>query len=202
MSMSPNNPFDDSQRDQVWDPNAPPQTTKSKKGCLIGCGIAAILGLAICCGGPLLLVNVGVGTLAQELERQVAGDPAIVEHIGDIQSFEVSWSATIEEAQRAGEQDAGLIFEVEGSEGSGRLLIKGDQGGGGLESAILILPDDTRIPIELGPELRGETPDVEDLDMDFDDLVDTGDIDSAAVDPDKAETAEGDTPQEPAEPEN
>ena len=62
MSMSPNNPFEDPQNDQAnaWDPNAQPVKSKSGKGCLIGCGIAAVLGLALCCGGPILLVQFGI----------------------------------------------------------------------------------------------------------------------------------------------
>lgn len=202
MSMSPNNPFEDPQKDQgyAWDQNVPPKP-KRGKGCLIGCGIAAILGLVVCCGGPVLLVNTGVGALGEQLQRQVANNPAIVEHIGDIQSFEVSWSATIEEAQRTGEQDAGLVFEIKGSEGSGRLLIKGDQGGGGLDSATLILPDDTRIPIDVG-ELGGGGPEVQELEMDFEDFIDAGDIDTGTVDSGETETIEITIPAQPTETEN
>ena len=153
------------------------------------------MGLFVCCGGGVLLVQFGVGTLGDQLERQVASNPAIVEHIGDIESFEVNWSATIEEAQKTGEQDAGLIFEIKGSQGSGQLLVKQDKAGDGssIDSATLILPDGTRIPIDLA----SGAPEVEELEMDFDDLIDTGNIDTGDT-----RTNEFAVPEEPAETKN
>ncbi len=158
MSMSPNNPFEDPQNDQGYlQDQGSGQTpkTKSGKGCLIGCGIAGILGLLLCCGGGVFMVQFGVSALADQLERQIAGDPAIVEHIGDIESLEVNWSATIEEAQKTGDQDSGLIFEIKGSKGSGQFLVKQDKGGEGIDMATLILPDGTRIPVNLGSGAPG-----------------------------------------------
>jgi hypothetical protein len=172
MSMSPNNPFEDPQNDQGYAHDQTPKK-KSGKGCLIGCGIAGVLGLVLCCGGGAFFVQFVLGALGEELARQVGGNPAVVEHIGEIESMNVSLSATIEEAQKSGEQNAGLIYEIKGSKGSGKLLVK-DQGGEGLESVTLILSDGTRIPIELG----AGGPEIEEMDFELEDMIDTGDIDT------------------------
>lgn len=176
MSMSPNNPFEDPQNDQGYlqdQGNLPAK--KSGKGCLIGCGVVGLLGLVLCCGGGIFMVQFGVGALGDQLQTQIAGDPAIVEHIGGIESMEVSWGATIEEAQQGGEQDSGLVFEIKGDKGSGKLLIKEDKSGGSdVGMATLILPDGTRIPIGLDSDGGG----IEDLDADLEDMFDSGDIDS------------------------
>ena len=180
MSMSPNNPFEDPQNDQGYlqDQGTTP-TKKSGKGCLIGCGIAGILGLVLCCGGGVFLVQFGVGALGDQLQTQISGDPAIVEHIGSIESLEVDWGATIEEAQKSSDQESGLIFEIKGDKGSGQMLIKEDKGGdAGL--ATLIQADGTRIPIDL----EGGGSDIEDLESDLEDMFDSGDIDSGDGDVD------------------
>jgi hypothetical protein len=183
MSMSPNNPFEDPQNAQSFAQS--PARPKGGKGCLIGCSIAGVLGVMVCCGGGVMLIFVGVSFLADEYQRQLAGNPVIIEHIGDIESMEASWSATIEEAQKAGDQGTGapVAFEVEGSKGSGTLLVEQDQSGGGsmIKSATLILPDGTRIPIDVSV-----TPSaLEELD-DLGELVDPGEIET----PESTETLE------------
>lgn len=203
MSMSPNNPFEDPQNDQGYlQDQGSAQTPKSKnaKGCLIGCGIAGILGLVLCCGGGVFLAQFGVSALADQIEGQIASDPAIVEHIGDIESFEVNWSATIEEAQKTGDQDSGLIFEIKGSEGSGQFLVKQDKGGEGIDAATLILSDGTRIPINLGSGAR----ELEEMDIELNDFIDTGDVDSGETDAGDGdtETIEIAVPDVPAETKN
>jgi hypothetical protein len=128
------------------------------------------------------MVQFGVSMLASEYQRQLTGNPVIVEHIGEIESVEPSWSATFREAQNAGQQgqETSFAFEIKGSKGSGTLLAEQDNRGGGtgLSTAILVMPDGTRHPINMadGPSA------VEDLDVDFNDLIDTGDIDTGDID--------------------
>lgn len=177
MSMSPNNPFDNPQNDPGfgYDQVGTPTQSKSGKGCLIGCGVVGLLGLVLCCGGGVFLVNFGVGQLGKQLTIQIKNNPAVVENVGEIESLEVNWGGTVEEAQQSGESDSGLIFDIKGSKGSAKLMIKDDGGGAG--NATLILQDGTRIPIDFeGPSAN---PDAMDLDLDD---IDTGDIDTGDID--------------------
>jgi hypothetical protein len=189
MSMSPNDPFEDQQNDPAFGQVPPPK--KGGKGCLIGCVVAFVLGLMVCCGGGGVMIYVGLSILSDEYSRQLAGNPVIVEHIGEIESIEASWSATIEEAQKAGDQGTGapVAFEVEGSKGSGTLLVEQDQSGGGsmIKSATLILPDGTRIPIDVSV-----TPSALEELEDLGELVDPGEIET----PESTETLEStETPE-------
>jgi hypothetical protein len=176
MSMSPNNPFED-RRDDQGDVQGPPRRKSGGKGCLIGCSIAGVLGLLVCCGGGAMMIPFGISILTSDYQQQLAGNPVIVEHIGEIESLEMSWSATFEEAQKSDGQGsaAPIAFEVKGSKGSGTLLIQQDQsgGGGGIKSATLVLPDGTRHPIDVSQSPSA----VDDLDFDeLSDLIDSGDL--------------------------
>jgi hypothetical protein len=183
MSMTPNNPFDDQQGDQDFGQS--PSSRKGGKGCLIGCAVGGFLAVFGCCGGTVATMYFTLSVLSEEYQRQLAGNPVIEEHIGDIESMEFSWTGTVEEAQNSGNQGAGaqIGFEIKGSKGSGRVLIEQGQGGGGnmIKSGTLILPDGTRIPIDVSAA-PGETV----LPDNFDPLIATGEVDSgddAAVEP-------------------
>lgn len=148
MSMNPNNPFDRQQGDPDFGHSPPP--SKSGKGCLIGCLGVGFLAVFVCCGGTVAVMYFALSVLSDEYKRQLTGNPVIEEHIGNIESMEFSWSATVEE--NSGNQGGGaqIGFEIQGSKGSGRVLIEQDQGAGNMiKSAILVLPDGTRIPIDL-----------------------------------------------------
>ena len=180
MSMAPNNPFQDPQDEQGGAQSAPPK--KSYKGCLIGCGIAGVICVMVCCGGGVALVQIGTSAMAGELQRQLAGDPVIVEHIGEIESFQFSWGGTIEESQKAAEQGGGeskVVFEIEGSKGSGRFIIESNSGGGPGE-AILQMPDGTRHEIDLGSGTEMGADEMEDLEMELNELIDSGDLEVPA----------------------
>jgi hypothetical protein len=174
MSMTPNNPFDDPQRNQMAAQGPP--AAKSRKGCLLGCGIAAALSLLLCCGGGLVLTQFTFSMIASEYQRELAGNPVIVEHIGEIQSLDVSWGGIFEEAQKAGEQggQGSLVFDVEGSKGSGRIVVEPDQGqaggGGDLGAGTLIMPDGNRYPLDPSAGPAG----IEELELQMNDLFDPG----------------------------
>lgn len=205
MSMSPNNPFEDDQNDQGDAQSSAP--AKSRKGCLIGCSIAGILALLVCCGGVVLLMRGGGQMLADfmntalssEYQRQLAGNPVIVEHIGEIVSLDFDLSTTFEEAQKSAErgEETHWVFKIEGSKGSGTLIVQQDTSGGGtdIKSATLVMPDGTRHSIDVSA-----TPAVEELEFDLSDMIDAGEIDTATGDTDAGDTDAGDIPATPSSP--
>ena len=188
MSMNPNDPFQQDPNQvqmqgqmQGQVPGRPP--TRSGRGCLLGCGAAAILMVFVCCGGSVLLTRFGVGVIGAEFERQLAGDPVIEEQIGEIESMDWSFSGTIQEAQNAERQggQTPLVFDVEGSKGDGQIVVVQDRGSGdgiGMESATLITSDGTRIPLNVGFDDEAEF----ELEMDLEGLIDEGDVDATDTD--------------------
>lgn len=99
------------------------------------------------------MVYFGFSLLSDEYQRQLAGNPTIEKHIGEIESLDFSWAATIDEAQQQGDQQERprLGFAIEGTKGSGRMIVEQGQSGGGnmIRSAILVLSDGSRVPIDL-----------------------------------------------------
>ncbi|KAA1261724.1 hypothetical protein LF1_42790 [Rubripirellula obstinata] len=159
MSNNPNDPFDgnpNSPNQMGSGPMAggpPPKKSKSKMFWLLGClGGMGVLGL-ICCGGTYATMQFGMGMLATQVQTQIENNPVIVEEIGDIESFSMSFSAALENAQT---QDPGgapeLPFEIVGSKGSGTVFIEQGAGGGEnvvIRSARLVTSDGKSIPLEV-----------------------------------------------------
>ena len=80
-------------------------------GILIGGGLAAL----ICCGvGAFFLF--GLDEFARQVQVEIEDNPVIVEHIGEISSFEHDLSMSIDEP---GEDT--FVFHVTGTKGSGTL---------------------------------------------------------------------------------
>lgn len=174
MSMSPNNPFENPQNDPAGGQGVAP-AKKSKKGCLIAFLVTGVLGVVVCCGGVVMLMNLGLGVLASEYERQLAGNPVMEEQIGEIESFEHSMSGTFtaaQQAEEAGDQTP-LAFEVKGSKGEGQVLILQDQSGDGtgIASATLVMPDGSRFPLDVDDDGGDDL----EFDLEMGDLIDTGD---------------------------
>ena len=200
MSMSPNNPFENPQNDPIGGQNPAP-AKKSRKGCLIAFLIAGVLGVLVCCGGGVMMMNFGLGVLAGEYERQLTDNPVIEEHIGEIESFDHSLSGTFtaaQQAEEAGDQTP-LAFEVKGSKGEGTVLVLQDQSGDGtgIASATLVMPDGSRFPIEVE---SSDSPEIDELDLEMGDLIDAGEPDTGDGDSpaDTTSDAEDDS-AEPAE---
>lgn len=178
MSNNPNDPFDgnpNSPNQMGGGPmmgGPPPKKSKGKMFWLLGClGGMGVLGL-ICCGGMFATMQFGMGMLATQFQTQIENDPVIVEQIGDIESFSMSFSALMENAQN---QDPGgtpeLPFEIVGSKGSGTVFIEQGAGGGDtavIRSARLVTADGKTIPLEI------EAPDEPSLEFDPD-MFDAGD---------------------------
>lgn len=146
MSMNPNNPFD-SKSDQD-----PPRKQGSKTWIwILGIlGLLGVVGALVCCGGGYALFNVGTGMLAEAYKTQLAGNPVIEEHIGQIESMDMNLTKTAQEGQNSKQEM--LAFDITGTKGSGTIMIKQDKSGGdgtGIESAELILSDGSRHPVPL-----------------------------------------------------
>lgn len=178
--MNPNNPFESN-------PNAPgnagavygdpPPKKSSAKFWLLGCGITGALGLLICCGGGTMMTKFGLTVLAGEFQKQLEGNPVIVEHIGDIESMDMSWSDTIAGAQNADGGAEELAFKIQGTKGSGVVMVQQDKAGDGtgMQSATLVMDDGSRFPIELG-QGDGDS-------FDMDEIFDEGEIPMEVAEP-------------------
>lgn len=177
MSISPNDSFDNdfSGGASGQAAQAPPQ--KSKKGCLIAVVVVFLLMFLVCCGGGVAMFYYGTNALGEVVVSQVENDPAIVEHIGEVESCSLDFGATAkaaESAEQAGDQTP-IAFEIKGSKGEGTLLLMQEPGNQeAFSSGTLILPNDERIPLKaLGkPDDSVEL----DLDMDIGDFINEGDL--------------------------
>jgi hypothetical protein len=76
-----------------------------------------------CCGGCGLLAYIGMNQEEGQIKAQIAGQPAIVEHIGEIVTLERDWSKSIDE-----EDPNTWYFRVVGTVGEGDLIVKEVEG--------------------------------------------------------------------------
>ncbi len=193
MSISPNDSFGNDFSGGVGGQatQAPPQ--KSNKGCLIAVVVAFLLMFLVCCGGGVAMFYFGTSALGEAVISQVENDPAIVEHIGDVESCSIDFGATAEaaeSAEQAGDQTP-IAFEIKGSKGEGTLLLMQEAGNQeAFSSGTLILPNEERIPLKA----LGKPDDSVglDLDIDIDNFIDEGDLSAR----DAAEPAAGDSAAE------
>ena len=75
--------------------------------------------LMVCGGGCAAIVIFGMNVLTKEIELELRDNPALVEHVGEVESFELDWMASI------GHPDDDVwIFQVQGTKGSGEITAK------------------------------------------------------------------------------
>ena len=202
MSISPNDSFDNDFAGGASGQaaQAPPQ--KSKKGCLIAVVVVFLLMFLVCCGGGVAMFYYGTNAFGEVVISQVKNDPAIVEHIGEVESCSLDFGATAkaaESAEQAGDTTP-IAFEIKGSKGEGTLLLMQEPGNQeAFSSGTLILPNDERIPLKA----LGKPDDSVELDLDLDigDFIDEGDLSTGGADadakPDAADAnSEGSAPDE------
>ena len=168
-TMNPNDPFAETASDQPS--GAAPAAKKTSS-------------LVVCCGGIYFLLNF----LTDSYQQQLAGNPVIEEHLGEIESMQMNLTKTAEAAENADGET--FAFDVNGSVASGTVLIRQDPSGDGtgIASAELILQDGSRYPIPL----EGGAPEV---DTEFE--IDMGELDSGEF----GSAIEADT-EEPGVPES
>jgi hypothetical protein len=180
MSMNSNDPFNNPNaapgpnRGQVTYAEgdfAQPPAKKSRKGLWIGCGLVGFLGVLVCCGGLLLMIPFVMTQFGEMVRSEVEDSPTIVEHIGEIESISFSFSQTISEAENAQPgQGTPLTYDIQGTKGSGQIVVVQSQSGQEIDSAVLITSDGTRIPIEL----TDSAAEFEEIEMELDDLIESG----------------------------
>ena len=179
MSISPNDSFDNDFSGGAGGQTAQAPPPKSKKGCLIAVVVVFLLMFLVCCGGGVAVFYFGSNALGEVVVSQVENDPAIVEHIGEVESCSLDFGATAkaaESAEQAGDQTP-IAFEIKGSKGEGTLLLMQEAGNQeAFNSGTLVLPNDERIPLKS----LGKPDDSVglDLDMDIGALINEGDLSS------------------------
>ena len=110
---------------------------------LVGGGAMFLL----CCGGLGGVAFFGLNLVAREIETELRDNPVIVEHIGEIEEFDVDWTGSF-----AAEDDI-FVFDVRGSKGSGEITaesITNDDGDEDVVSGSLRMKDGTTF--DLFPE--------------------------------------------------
>lgn len=159
---SERNPFSDNPGPFGFPPPSPPSSTPPTSTSklvivmLVGLAGALLLGVLVCCGGGLGLVYWGQSTVAPQIVAQVRDQPAIREHIGEVQSCNWNASASLDE-----DDPDTLVFEIRGSHGSGTLITRSETTDDGerVVAARLILPDGREVTVI--PEPREPAPDAD-----------------------------------------
>ncbi len=83
-------------------------------------GIVGVLGIGmvVCCGvGGYFAFNMGMNVVVQELKNEVAGDPNVERHLGEIKNLSVDVIASGKETDKRGSGAQVLVFNAQGSEG-------------------------------------------------------------------------------------
>ena len=100
-------------------PHAHPPPPRSRKRLVwILAGVGGLISL-LCCGGFGLLAYFGFGIVATDIRNQVRDHPIVVEHIGEVESFEMNFTESA-----ATNDDSTFVYEMKGTKGSGVLTAK------------------------------------------------------------------------------
>jgi len=133
-------PFESARADEALHPNYSRPRRPAGDGSrtwlilLLGAGIVFMM----CCGGGVFLVKFGLDSMAVEVREELRNDPVILERIGDIESLDLDYTASIQN----GEEEI-WAYEVRGTKGSGRLTVRqitDEDGNEQVLSATLHLP--------------------------------------------------------------
>jgi len=86
-------------------------------------GVLGVLGLLVCCGGGYALMNVGFDMMGAQATTAIRSNPTANDKIGEVKSCKVDFpaSAAHPENQKKDNQRQILVFNVEGTKGSGIL---------------------------------------------------------------------------------
>jgi len=89
-----------------------------------GCLIAVLVTVLVAVGGGYAVFQYGIGLIEEEVREDLAGNPVVREHLGEIRELELDYT---ESGALPGEED--FAFRVEGTRGSGMIratVITGD----------------------------------------------------------------------------
>jgi hypothetical protein len=120
-------------------PPIPPQKPRSRRRFWIFVGVGVLLLVVLCCAGVIGLGFYGFNLIETEVRDLVRDDPVIVEHIGEIETFDVDFNASGDI-----KDDDTFVYQVKGTKGSGVLTVRhitDDKGDEVIQSAELRLPD-------------------------------------------------------------
>ncbi len=128
-------------------PSQPPPPKKSNKTLFIILGIVgvvAVLAGVCCCGGPGILFYFGMGVLDEAMATELRGNATFRQHLGELESCKVNLIKTGEIGE-----DGVIVFDVVGSQGSGTVTARIQEGGGTqvIQQATLNLPSGEEIEL-------------------------------------------------------
>ncbi len=141
-----NNPYPYQPPGQFSDPYGPPQPKSNSSiiwivGIVIGViGLGGLLACG-CCGG---LTFFGMNVAADQVADSLRDNPVVVEHLGEIK--ECNWN--VGESFQHDDDDV-MVFDVEGSQGSGKIIGELNDNSDGLISGHL---ETTNGTFDLFPE--------------------------------------------------
>lgn len=117
----------------------PPPAPRSRKRLVWILAITGGLSVLLCCGGFAGLAYFGMGLVTTEVRNLVREHPAVVEHIGEIQSIKLNFTET-----GAADDADTFVYDLTGTKGRGTLTAKHVTNAAGDEeliSATLRLPN-------------------------------------------------------------
>ena len=101
------------------------------------------LSVAVCCGGGYYAATQLSGMVFVPAVNQI---PEVQAEVGTVESMTIDFGATVEVAE---DNPDFVVFEMQGTNGSGKIAIKpGDEGKIG--EAFLIREDGTQVPVSIG----------------------------------------------------
>ena len=74
--------------------------------------------ILLCCGGGSALVVFAMNLTTRAIEVELRDNEALVEQLGQLESFEMNWTATF------AADDEIYVFDVQGSDASGEVTVK------------------------------------------------------------------------------
>ncbi|MEZ6058632.1 MAG: hypothetical protein R3C01_18175 [Planctomycetaceae bacterium] len=104
----------------------PPE--KNNKTCLIlGIVGGVILAMLLCCGvASYFGMQFGGSALEMDVQHRFAGHPVVEEHLGELSEVKISWMEGFQYVGETKKEDF-FVFNVKGTKGSGKLVLKFDQ---------------------------------------------------------------------------
>lgn len=121
--------FNQQQPPQAYGSPPPAPRSSGMKIVWILLGAFGVLGL-VCCGGCAFFGFWGMNKGAELIAQALSDAPAVKEHIGEIESASINYTATAEYKEQYPDAENLVVVDVKGSKGSGQLIVNTSQGGG------------------------------------------------------------------------
>lgn len=127
--------------------------------------IVVLVLMVICCGcggAAVWFTATGVqqfaGAIGIEVVKPYQNDPAVQEHIGNIQSANINFTESANESQKTGRKNEGvMIIDVVGDKGKGKIVGReSNDDQDQMMDAKLVLPNGQEFPIKAATPAPGE----------------------------------------------